>query len=109
MDFKLKMKNDKLFLSINDRGEDRKTVLSVQFTGKEIPATTFAVIRFRGSNTDDNVHLHKQKLREYLSENKVEPLSSPIYAFYNPPWTLPLMRRNEVMIEVELSQFQENN
>ena len=76
---------------------------------KEIPATSFAVIRFRGSNTDENVHLHEQKLKEYLSERTIEPLSSPIYAFYNPPWTLPLMRRNEVMIEVDISQVQRKN
>ena len=28
------------------------------------------------------------------------PQSPPTYAFYNPPWTLPFLRRNEVLIEI---------
>jgi hypothetical protein len=31
----------------------------------------------------------------------MKALSGPIYAFFNPPWTLPPLRRNEIMIEIE--------
>lgn len=67
---------------------------------KEIPAKNFAVIRFSGTNSDDNVKKHEEKLINYINSNEFSVLGFPKYAFYNPPWTLPPMRRNEVMIEV---------
>jgi hypothetical protein len=72
---------------------------------RQIPSKLFAVVRFSGSTTNENVYRHEQKLQEYLSANKIDALSSPVYAFYNPPWTLPFMRRNEVMVEVDVSQL----
>lgn len=67
---------------------------------KEISAKTFAVIRFSGLNKNKNIAKHEKKLQVYISENKLVSLSAPVYAFYNPPWTVPFLRRNEVMIEV---------
>ena len=72
---------------------------------KQMPEKSFAVIQFAGSNTNDNLRVHENTLKEYLLKNEIASLSSPVYAFYNPPWTLPFMRRNEVMIEVEASSF----
>ena len=51
-------------------------------------------------NSDKNINFHEIKLKKYLSENNIQAISSSIYAFYNPPWTLPFLRRNEIMIEV---------
>ena len=67
---------------------------------KEIPAKTFAAITFSGTNSDENVQKHEKILLEYIEANDLSVISTPKYAFYNPPWTLPLMRRNEVMIEI---------
>ena len=67
----------------------------------EIPAKQFVAIRFSGMNTEDNLKEHEQKLMEYVKTNNLSVTGSPKYAFYNPPWTLPFMRRNEVMIEIE--------
>lgn len=68
---------------------------------KEVPSKRFAAIQFSGMNTNKNISLHEKKLQTYLSKKNIKALSTPIYAFYNPPWTLPLLRRNEVMIEIE--------
>lgn len=76
-----------------------------QINIRQIPSKLFAVVRFSGSNTNENVYHHEQKLQEYLSVNNIDVLSSPVYAFYNPPWTLSFMRRNEVMIEVDKAQL----
>ena len=67
----------------------------------EIPAKQFVAIRFSGMNSEDNLKEHEQKLMEYVKTNNLSVTGSPKYAFYNPPWTLPFMRRNEVMIEIE--------
>lgn len=68
---------------------------------KEIPAKTFAAITFSGTNSDENVKAHEKILLEYVEANDLSVISTPKYAFYNPPWTLPPMRRNEVMIEIQ--------
>jgi effector-binding domain-containing protein len=70
-------------------------------TLKKIPSKQFAVIIFSGTNSDKNVKEHEENLMEYIQSNNLSVISSPKYAFYNPPWTLPSMRRNEVMIEVQ--------
>lgn len=67
----------------------------------EIPAKQFVAIRFSGLNSDDNLKEHEQKLMEYVKANNLSITGSPKYAFYDVPWTLPFMRRNEVMIGVE--------
>ncbi len=66
----------------------------------EVPARTVAAIRFSGVNSDDNLKTHEAQLLEFLRQRNIEPVSTPTYAFYNPPFTLPLLRRNEVLVEV---------
>jgi hypothetical protein len=66
----------------------------------EVPATRFAVIRFSGFAGQDSLDEHEAELRAFMAERGLTATSEPQYAFYNAPWTLPFMRRNEVMIEV---------
>jgi DNA gyrase inhibitor GyrI len=66
---------------------------------KEIPGKRFAVIRFSGMGGKDSLDRHTKEVQEFISATQLTPLSSPTYAFYNPPWTLPFLRRNEVMVE----------
>lgn len=68
---------------------------------KEVPAKEFAVITFSGTNSDENVQQNEEILLEYVEANNLSVIGTPKYAFYNPPWTLPPMRRNEVMIQIE--------
>ena len=68
---------------------------------KEVKAKRFAVIRFSGMAGERSLKRHTDQLNAFLQSQKINAQSSPTYAFYNPPWTLPFLRRNEVMIEVE--------
>ena len=67
---------------------------------KEIGGKRFAVIRFSGMGGADSLKRHTKELDDFLSAKSFTPLSPPTFAFYNPPWTLPFLRRNEVLIEV---------
>ena len=66
----------------------------------EVPAKRFAVIRFSGMAGEASLKDHTDELRTFITSKKLNAMSPPSYAFYNPPWTLPFLRRNEVMIEV---------
>ena len=66
----------------------------------KIPAKRFAVIRFSGTASESNLKQHTDALNAFLKEKKLPAVSQATYAFFNPPWTLPFLRRNEVMAEV---------
>lgn len=67
---------------------------------KEIASRRFAVIRFSGMAGEASLKRKTDQLTEFIAARKLTALSDATYAFYNPPWTLPFLRRNEVMIEV---------
>lgn len=66
----------------------------------EIAGKRFVVIEFSGIASTESLSSHTATLNEFISSENLKPLSTPIFAFYNPPWTLPFLRRNEVMIEI---------
>lgn len=66
----------------------------------EIPSKRFAAIRFSGMAGEESLRQHTNELKDFLNAKKLKTFSEPTYAFFNPPWTLPFMRRNEVMIEI---------
>lgn len=65
-----------------------------------IPEKRFVAIRFTGLANDKALQEQMAELTTYIKDNHLNAISAPAYAFYNPPWTLPFMRRNEVMIEI---------
>jgi len=69
-------------------------------TLREIPARRVAVLRFNGLSTQRNLDEHAETLRQYIDRRGEHPSGPATYAFYNPPWTLPWARRNEVMLEL---------
>jgi hypothetical protein len=67
---------------------------------KEIGSMRFAVIRFSGWAREDSLKRHTAELNAFLDARKLRTVSAPTYAFYDPPWTLPFLRRNEVMVGI---------
>jgi effector-binding domain-containing protein len=71
-----------------------------EVTLKQLEAKRIAAIRFSGSARDAGLSRHGERLEAFIRQNGLRAISAPAYAFYNPPWTLPFLRRNEVMIEI---------
>lgn len=67
---------------------------------EELPSSRYAVIRFSGIAGAESLEQHTAALESYIKMNHLESISEPIYAFFNPPWTLPFLRRNEIMIKI---------
>jgi len=67
----------------------------------EIPARTFAVVRFSGLGKADAVAQHEKALDAALAGTSWRAVGEPVTWYYDPPWTVPFMRRNEVARPVE--------
>ena len=64
----------------------------------EIPEVRYAVVKFSGLAGEKKVAEKTIELQQWMLTKKLTPIATPELARYNPPWTLPFMRRNEVMI-----------
>lgn len=60
----------------------------------------YITIRFSGSSNQKNLDKNHKILLDHISENNIEISGSTIFAFYNPPWTLPIFRRNEILYKI---------
>jgi hypothetical protein len=67
-----------------------------------LPATTVAVLRFSGSWSEDALDERRADLLDRLDRSAWIATGTPTTMFYDPPWTLPFLRRNEVAVPVEL-------
>jgi SOUL heme-binding protein len=66
----------------------------------DIPSSTIAILRFSGSTDDAAVSERTAELLLMLSGSRWTPQGSPTALFYNPPWTIPFLRTNEIAIVV---------
>lgn len=66
-----------------------------------VPAETVAVSRFTGDRGPTAVAMRTARLLETLRSAGVEPHGEPTAWFYDPPWTIPCRRRNEIAIPIQ--------
>ena len=67
---------------------------------RQIPAVKRAVVQFSGFYNDQKVAERTLELEEWMKSKNLQAIGVPKFARYNPPWTLPFLRRNEIMIDV---------
>ena len=68
---------------------------------KEVSERYYASLRFAGLTGEKKVARKTKELQEWMATKNLTAKGQPELARYNPPWTLPFARRNEVLIEVE--------
>ena len=66
----------------------------------EQPSRTMAVFRFSGLAAASDMEAAQRTLMQKVASMGLATRGEAVFAFYDPPWTLPLLRRNEVMIEI---------
>ena len=62
----------------------------------------YAVIKYSGRSSDKNFFKNKDMLEKLLKQDNITIISPPIRASYNSPFTLPMLKRNEVMYRINL-------
>lgn len=68
---------------------------------RTIPPKRVATIRFSGLMNKKKFDRYSAELSNWIESSGYAALSPPRSAGYNPPWTLPPLRRNEIHIDVE--------
>jgi hypothetical protein len=66
----------------------------------EVPAETVAVLRFAGVPNPPAVAEARARLLAALPATNWTAAGEPVAWFYDPPWTIPALRRNEVAVPV---------
>lgn len=66
-----------------------------------VPGNRQAVLRFSGLAGEGTLAAHEGELRSWTRGQALKVTAGPFYYFYDPPWTLPWNRRNEVAFVVE--------
>lgn len=66
----------------------------------QVPARKVAVLRYSGSWSETAYQENLRLLQNWMRQNRLEAASLPRVAGYDPPWTLPFLRRNEIMIDL---------
>ena len=67
-------------------------------TIRQIPKRNYAVIRFSGFAGAQKVANMTASLEKWLKTKNITPKGNAELSRYDPPWTLPFFRRNEVMV-----------
>ena len=67
---------------------------------EEPAAARWAVLKFSGLASDASVAKKTIELAAAMKARNLAPGGNSIIAQYDPPWTLPFWRRNEIMIPI---------
>ena len=68
---------------------------------RAVPARTFAVLSYSGFNTASRVQEKTDELALWMKSKNLQAVGVPQLARYDPPWTLPMWRRNEIQMEIK--------
>ncbi len=73
-------------------------------TVRELPGGRFAVLRFSGGRSAKREAEMLARLQTRLAAQGLKASASPMYGYFDPPWTPSFLRRNEVMLRTEAAK-----
>jgi len=65
-----------------------------------VPGEQMAVLRFSGLAKPEVIKARTGELLKTLRDNNIYAAGEPVTWFYDPPWTIPFRRRNEIAVSV---------
>lgn len=71
---------------------------------RELPAGRFAVMEFSGRRNPGKAAEALAGLEHWLAKERLSSAGSPVYGYFDPPWTPGFLRRNEVMLRTDLAK-----
>ena len=74
---------------------------NLNVTIKQMPAQQLAVVTFSGWVDEEKLAVQTTRLNEWMAKNGLKSSGSVQLSRYNPPWTLPFWRRNEVWVKLD--------
>ena len=102
---------------INDMGEDSadtEFVIPHGYSAETLPKPNdpqvkinkvegrlAASITFSGSVNENKIESYEQKLKEWLDRREIKMLGNFKLARYNSPFSLPPLRRNEIIVDIQ--------
>lgn len=72
-----------------------------QVTLRQVPARRIAAVRYSGFWSEKNYLRYRLELESWIREKGLTSVGDPIWARYDPPYTLWFLRRNEILIPVD--------
>ena len=73
-----------------------------QVTLRQVPERHLAVVRYSGLWTEKGYLNNKAKLESWLKQKGYTVIGEPVWARYDPPFKPWFLRRNEVLLPIEL-------
>jgi hypothetical protein len=74
--------------------------LNPAVTLRQVPGKRYAVIAFSGFAGEEKAQQKTDELAAWLKSKNLKAIATAQLARYNPPWTLPFFRRNEILVEI---------
>ena len=76
---------------------------------RKVPARKVAVLEFSGFANEKNTANRTQELLKWMDKNNLISTGSIELSRYDPPWTLPFLRRNEIIVEYAKSKAKKSS
>ena len=67
---------------------------------RTIKGGKYAALKFKGHRSETKQKEAIKNLKQMVAEKGLEGTGAPMFAYYDPPWTPEILRRNEVMIKL---------